>query len=712
MSKNDSFSDFKKTLSVTASALLNPKGISDTILSSSGQYEALLKDTLASDSIRGNTLAKFKDRKLKLHSHGENSFQDIYSARNGASYFENGYIDKRSSFRILSYLNDDLLNDIAVDNGKETNSKKLIKGSESSNQKSQLLPPDKPTLFDGFKATLTTDLKNNTPMNQITGDSPTMQLEFGNNDDQHDNTGFVLPEELEPLDIKHSTSIDTLTTSFKSILNTIDGLDIKKQNTAYEIEELDSKLQHLKVRRDLMFNRVVDIEESQFGLENKLTLIRDRIEELKSMGIQPTDLRSSESENTSSNFKNIDEVSTPLHSPIKPSLRRTESGFSDDFPETIDTSVRDDLSPQKNNSTDPLHSFFQPRNKKYRKTASTMQQYYPVGTKINTLSRCHNSSISTVDFDVPFGLLCTSGIDDHVVKVWDAAKYKEIGLLEGHTADITCMEMDKDYNMVITGSRDATLKLWNIGMSALDYTSQDTDEDFDVGNIRPSSCVHSFESHVNGVSAISINSNTMVSGSEDRTIRVWDLHTGHCIETLDLNFSSITKVISSDQGFTSNNSGILQSAMPTTTPITGDLQSYDVALATGTCDGIVRLWDLRSGEVVRTLTGHKDAITTLKFDTTNIITGSLDKSVKIWDLRMGTLSDSFTFESPVLSVDFDAEKIVIANNESSVKIFDRTTRKHLYYREDSQNSLVKTIRYQNGYVVEGRSDGDVNVWAV
>lgn len=710
MSRNDSFSDFKKTISVTASALLNPRGISDSILSSHGQYEALLKDTLANDSVRGNALAKFKDRNLKLQNHGENTFQDIYSARNGASYFENGYIDKRSSFRILSYLNDDLLNDITDDKSDEVNHKKLLTDSDRDTAKNQLRPQDTPTLFDGFKATLTTDLKESDPTKRITNDSPQLQLESGEKVPQTTQEN-VPSEELEPLNIKQSTSINYLTDSFKSILNTIDGLDIKKQNTAYEIEGLDSKMQHLKVRRDLMFNRVVDIEESQFDLESKLTLIRDRIEELKSMGIQPEPTENDKVGNSSPILKSLDDSSTPLHSPIKLSLKRSESQYSEGVSETIDISVQDDMSPQKNKPTDPLQLFFQPRNKKYRKTASTMQQYYPVGTKINSLDKCHDSSVSCIDFDVPFGILCTAGLDNHTVKVWDATKYKEVGHLEGHTASVTCMEMDNDYNMLITGSKDATLKLWNIGTAALDYSNKDAGES-DDNNILPSNCVHSFESHIDGVTAVSINSNTMVSGSQDRTIRIWDLHTGHCIETLDLNFSSITKTITDMQGSGFKPSGMLEGYSPHDLPITGGLQAYDVALATGTCDGIVRLWDLRSGDVVRTLTGHKDSITSLKFDTTNIITGSLDKSVKIWDLRMGALADSFTFESPVISVDFDAEKIVIANNETSLKVFDRTTRKHLYYGGDNQESLVESVRYQNGYAVEGRSDGTVNFWTV
>ena len=147
--------------------------------------------------------------------------------------------------------------------------------------------------------------------------------------------------------------------------------------------------------------------------------------------------------------------------------------------------------------------------------------------------------------------------------------------------------------------------------------------------------------------------------------------------------------------------------------VTGALQAYDVALATGTVDGLVRLWDLRSGEVIRTLKGHSNAITCLKFDTTNIVTGSLDKSVKTWDLRTGGMIDSFTFGSHIRSLDFDKNKIIVATEENSVKVFDRNEQKHWCCENpDDQSSLVECLKYKNGYLVEGRNSGDINVWAL
>jgi division protein 1 len=59
------------------------------------------------------------------------------------------------------------------------------------------------------------------------------------------------------------------------------------------------------------------------------------------------------------------------------------------------------------------------------------------------------------------------------------------------------------------------------------------------------------------------------------------------------------------------------------------VQVFDAALACGTADGMVRLWDLRSGQVHRSLVGHTGPVTALQFDDVHLITGSADRSIRV-----------------------------------------------------------------------------------
>lgn len=67
------------------------------------------------------------------------------------------------------------------------------------------------------------------------------------------------------------------------------------------------------------------------------------------------------------------------------------------------------------------------------------------------------------------------------------------------------------------------------------------------------------------------------------------------------------------------------------------LQFDDQILITGSYDATVKVWNIKTGEEIRTLTGHTQGIRCLQFDDSKLITGSLDNTIKIWNWRTGEL---------------------------------------------------------------------------
>ena len=65
------------------------------------------------------------------------------------------------------------------------------------------------------------------------------------------------------------------------------------------------------------------------------------------------------------------------------------------------------------------------------------------------------------------------------------------------------------------------------------------------------------------------------------------------------------------------------------------LQFDEHILATGSYDATIKIWDIETGEEIRTLRGHTSGIRCLQFDETKLISGSMDTSLKGWNWRTG-----------------------------------------------------------------------------
>jgi len=96
----------------------------------------------------------------------------------------------------------------------------------------------------------------------------------------------------------------------------------------------------------------------------------------------------------------------------------------------------------------------------------------------------------------------------------------------------------------------------------------------------------------------------LITGSYDRTARVWNLETGAELRCL----KGHTRAVRA-------------------------LQFDEVKLITGSMDNTIRVWDWRKGKCIRILEGHTGGVVCLKFDSNVLASGSVDNTVKVWNLR-------------------------------------------------------------------------------
>lgn len=107
---------------------------------------------------------------------------------------------------------------------------------------------------------------------------------------------------------------------------------------------------------------------------------------------------------------------------------------------------------------------------------------------------------------------------------------------------------------------------------------------------------------------------------------------------------------------------------------TGDvmcLQFDDNILMTGSYDNTIKIWDIESGQEIRTLTGHTSGIRCLQFDDTKLISGSIDRSLKVWNWRTGECISTYTgHNGGIIGLHFDSTIVASSSMDRTIKIWN------------------------------------------
>ena len=191
-----------------------------------------------------------------------------------------------------------------------------------------------------------------------------------------------------------------------------------------------------------------------------------------------------------------------------------------------------------------------------------------------------------------------------------------IRTLEGHADSVTSVAVTPDGRFAVSGSRDRTARLWTLTTGT---------------------CLRVLKGHRGSVScvAVSPDRNFAVSGSWDRTLRLWALATGECLKVFQEHEDDVRAVAMTRDGrFALSGSADATLRLWNLLSDT-QLQEFDGLVVP--LEDAYRAAELSTAKCLRVFAGHAGEVVAvaLSADGQYAISGSWDRSLRFWSLTTG-----------------------------------------------------------------------------
>ncbi|KAF2743353.1 F-box/WD repeat-containing protein pof1 [Sporormia fimetaria CBS 119925] len=328
----------------------------------------------------------------------------------------------------------------------------------------------------------------------------------------------------------------------------------------------------------------------------------------------------------------------------------------------------------------------------------------------------HENGVMCLQFD---DRILMTGSYDATVKIWDLKTGKVIRTLTGHTQGIRCLQFD-DGGRLITGSLDHTIKVWNWRTGQLLKTLNVhtrgvigvhmADKLLASGSADNTIVVHDFSTykrftltgHTDWVNSVRIDipSRTLFSASDDCTVKLWDLDTNTCLKTFEGHVAQVQTVLPLPADFELDESDLINTAHH-------DYTSDSASQSSSTRD--------RSATPELRQTSSSDNHPLFWTDPTRpsppsyMLTGSLDGTIRLWHIPTGRcVHRFFGHVEGVWGIAADSLRLVSGAEDKTIKIWDPRTGK-CERTLTGHTGPVTCVGLSDSRLVSGSEDGTVRV---
>ncbi|KAK9466384.1 WD40-repeat-containing domain protein [Lipomyces arxii] len=298
----------------------------------------------------------------------------------------------------------------------------------------------------------------------------------------------------------------------------------------------------------------------------------------------------------------------------------------------------------------------------------------------------HHSVVCCVRFSAD-GKYVATGCN-RSAQIYDVQTGQRICLLQDESVEregdlyIRSVCFSPDGRYLVTGAEDKLIRVWDIKSKSIHCVFSGHEQD-----------IYSLD--------FSRNGRHIASGSGDRSVRIWDMDTRQCVLTLAIEDGVTTVAFSPDGRF----------------------------VAAGSLDKSVRVWDAATGFLVERLEapdGHKDSVYSVAFapNGKDLVSGSLDKTIKLWELQSarglsgshkgGVCVKTFTGHKDfVLSVALtpDGHWVLSGSKDRGVQFWDPVTAQAQLMLQGHRNSVISVAPSPSGKLfATGSGDCRARIW--
>lgn len=270
----------------------------------------------------------------------------------------------------------------------------------------------------------------------------------------------------------------------------------------------------------------------------------------------------------------------------------------------------------------------------------------------------------------PRGHILVTGSWDKTIKVWNVATGQLLRTLMGHQEAVWSVALAADGKTLASGSSDQQIKIWNLPTGQL---------------------IHTLTGHSNWVAAVDLSpkGELVASASSDKTLKVWSVKSGELIHTLQGHGCAVTCIAFTPDGKT---------------------------LVSGSGDKTLKIWSLTTGECRGTFIGHRASVTCLAIspDGKTGVSGDVKQTLCVWNLETLELNYTLTGHSGTIwsvAIAPDGEQLVSSSRDKTVKIWDLQTGELRATLMGHRSAVNDVAIARNGQILVSAShDQTIKIW--